>query len=172
MTMKKKCPFCDTGFDAGKKTNSDMNRHIRTMASKAHAERGDHPEVNSPAFAELAKRLGFRKISKSLEEQREMTAARKKRSREAKKKIRSGNVSVGDPMEMEKEDELSSLQFNSEITERIAQAIKDLMYSPKYYSLTENTRLHIDNPEVIPKPIDTLPLDPSFPQIAFHYLPL
>jgi hypothetical protein len=38
-------------------------------------------------------------------------------------------------------------------------------------SLTENARSHIDNPNVIPKPTNTLPLNPSFPQIVFHYLP-
>lgn len=37
--------------------------------------------------------------------------------------------------------------------------------------MTDNARSHIDNPNVIPKPTNTLPLNPSFPQIVFHYLP-
>jgi hypothetical protein len=103
------------------------------MASKQAAERGNHPEVNSPAYEELAKTRGFRTLAKSLEERKEMTAARKKRFREAQKKIRSGNVSVRDPTEMDikkEEDEFSSLQFSSEVRERIAKAIQKLMYSP------------------------------------------
>ena len=77
-------------------------------------------------------------------------------------------------MEMKKEeDELLSLQLSSEIRERIEKAIQNLLYSPIInYLLTDNAiSSHIDNPEVISRPINMLPLNPSFPQIAFHYLP-
>lgn len=164
-----RCPYCETVFNAGKNTKSNIYKHIRLYAVKGPLKRKKHPEVGSDAYKEIAQR--FRTIAKSAEEKLEMTAARRRRSREGVKQ--KGSASVGVPMELEvKKEEEGSLKLSFEVRERIEKAFRNLMYSPGgCSSVTDNARSHIDNPNVIPKPTNTLQLYPSFPQIVFHYLP-
>jgi hypothetical protein len=166
-----RCPYCETVFDAGKNTKSNIYKHIRLYATKGPLTRKKHPELGSDAYKEIAQR--FRTIAKSAEEKLEMTAARRKRSREPEGVKQKGSGSVNVPMDLEvkKEEEEWLLKLSFEVRERIAKAFRNLMYSPGGCSLTDNARSHIDNPNVIPKPTNTLPLNPSFPQIVFHYLP-
>jgi len=171
-----KCPFCNQVFNAGKKTNTNIFRHIRKFAHKPSEKRGNHPEINSPEYQDFEKKH-FRRIAKSPDEKTTMSAARKQRSRERVKQKGSGSVNVPLTPQMpevevkKEEDESWSLQLSREVRERIAKAFQNLLYSPDTCSLTENARSHIDNPEAIPRPTNTLPLNPSFPQIVFYYLP-
>ena len=163
-----KCPYCETVFDAGRSTKSNFYKHIRYYATKGPLARKKHPELTSDSYKEIEQR--FRKITKSPEEKLEMAAARRKRSCEGVKQKGSRSVSV--PMELEvKKEEEWPLKLSFEVRERIAKAFQNLMYSSGGCSLTDNVRSHIDNPKVIPKPTNTLPLNLSFPQIVFHYLP-
>ena len=74
-----RCPYCETVFDAGKNTISNIYKHIILYATKGPLTRKKHPELGSDAYKEIAQR--FRTIAKSAEEKLEMTAARRRRSR-------------------------------------------------------------------------------------------
>lgn len=117
--MNGKCPFCNQVFNAGNKTNTNIYRHIRKMAVKPLGKRGNHPSKDSKAYEELAARLRFRKVGKAAKEKKKMASARDKLAP-------TESRSVGDLMEVKREEEMSSLQSSSEVRERIAKAIQKL----------------------------------------------
>jgi hypothetical protein len=126
-----RCPYCETVFDAGKNTISNIYKHIRLYATKGPLTRKKHPELGSDAYKEIAQR--FRTTAKSAEEKLDMTAAR---SREGVKQKGSGSVSVPMELEVKKEDEERSLKLSFEVRERIEKAFRNLMYSPGGCSLS------------------------------------
>jgi hypothetical protein len=129
--INRRCPYCKQVFNAGKNTKTNIYKHIRYFAIKPPEKRGNHPDLESDAYKEVA--LRFRKIAKSPEKRRKITAASKKRSCQGVEQTGLRSVSVcRDLIELEvkKEDEVLSLQLSFEVRERIAKAFRNLLYSP------------------------------------------
>jgi hypothetical protein len=177
-----RCPFCDATFKAGTRTTrSVINKHIKTMARKSESEeRGNHPRIGTPAFVKIAKQRGFREVASSKELQKLKETARKRKWRLKRKKENATETKLNNPLDLDSlEVELSMEQqmpraIDSKILARIETAFERLRYVTTQKLdcclLRIITRSDIEDPEIIPKP--TLYDNPSFPELAFHYLPL
>lgn len=164
-----RCPFCDATFKAGARTTrSNINKHIKKMAHKTDERRGNHPRIGTQAFAEIARQRGFREVapSEAVRKQKEIARKRKWRSK--------GNEEKASDMDLDVDldvDQHNPQTIDSKILARVEFAFERLRYVISQ-KLLRITRSDIEDPEIIPKPAETLCDNPSFPELAFHYLDL
>lgn len=160
-----RCPFCDATFKAGvRTTRSNINKHIKKMARKMDERQGNYPRIGMQAFAEIVRQRGFREIAPNEAVRKQKKIARKRKWRSKTKEEKASE------MDLDVEQQHSQM-IDSKILARIEFVFECLRYIISQ-KLLRITRSDIEDPEIIPKPAETLCDNPSFPEFAFHYLPL
>jgi hypothetical protein len=135
------------------------------MAMKPDKKRGKHPKNGTPAFDELRTQRSCRERAATEEERKEITAERKRRW---KRKHRV----------LAQKEAVTSLPLADLIARRVEMVLERLRYVNARTHLLSldlllliSLRSDIQDPEIIVLP-KALCDYPSFPELAFHYLPL
>ena len=138
------------------------------MARKTDERRGNHPRIGTQAFAEITRQRGFREVAPSEAMRKQKEIARKRKWRSKRKDEKASERDLDMDLDVEQQN---SQTIDSKILARIEFAFERLRYVISQ-KLLRITRSDIEDPEIIPKPAETLCDNPSFPELAFHYLPL